>query len=215
MRTLVVGLALGALVAATGLPARAQPKPPYPATVANRQAFELLARKDFSGALLAANQALAESPNDLVALAARGEAYSGLGDFPRAMADHDAVLKTVPNDVGALINACWVRALANVELDRALTYCDAATKDAAAFRRAGAAYDTRGFLHYRRGEFTLAVADYDAALKEIPRYAGSRYGRGLAKLRLGKTAEGQADLAAALKLDAGIAETFAKRGVVP
>ena len=215
MRTVVAGLTLAAVVAAAGLAAHAQPKPLYPATVANRQAFELLAHKDFAGALLKANQALTEKPDDLVALAARGEAYGGLGDFPRAMADHDAVLKMVPNDVGALINACWVRALANVELDRALTYCDAATKDAAAFRRAGSAYDSRGFLHYRRGEFELAVADYDAALKEIPRSASPRYGRGIAKLRLGKVADGQRDLAAALKLDAGIAETYARRGAVP
>jgi tetratricopeptide (TPR) repeat protein len=215
MRTLVAGLALAAVVAGAGLAAHAQPKPPYPKTEANRAAFDLLAKKDFAGAVLKANQALAESPDDLVALAARGEAYSGLGDFPRAMADHDAVLKMVPNDVGALINACWVRALANVELDRALTYCDAATKGAAAFRRAGSAYDSRGFLHYRRGEFALAVADYDAALKEIPRSAGTRYGRGIAKLRLGKMADGQADLAAALKLDPGVADTYAKRGAAP
>jgi len=35
---------------------------------------------------------------------------------------------------------------------------------AAVKSRAFAALDTRGFLHYRRGEYDLAVADYDAAL---------------------------------------------------
>ncbi len=214
MRILVAGLALAAVVAAAGVTARAQPKPPYPAGESVQQALRLEASKDYIGVIQLMLARLAEHPDDLVARAIRGNAYIGLGDYTDAMADHDAVLKVVPTDVGALINACWVRALANVELDRALTYCDAATKDAAAHRRAAGAFDTRGFLHYRRGEYALAVADYSSALKAA-KFASALYGRGLAELRLGKEAAGREDMAAALKLDPAIANTYAKRGAVP
>jgi tetratricopeptide (TPR) repeat protein len=213
MRRAAIGC-LAAAALAIGAPAAAQ-TPPYPRSPPVDQAMRLEAAKDYAGALKLLDGVLTEHPDDLVARAVRGDAYLGLGDYARAMSDHDAVLAAAPHDQGALTNACWVRALANVELDRALTYCDASVKDAAAHHRAGAAYDTRGFLHYRRGEFALAVADYDVAGRVISRSADPLYGRGLAKLRLGKTADGQTDLSAALKLDASIAETFAKRGAAP
>lgn len=41
------------------------------------------------------------------------------------------------------------------------------------------------------------------------------YGRGIAALRLGRDAEGNADLAAAIKLDGKIAEEYARYGVKP
>ena len=58
-----------------------------------------------------------------------------------------------------------------------------------------------------------ALADYDAALAQNAKDADSLYGRGLAKLRSGDTARGNADLAAAKTIDGGIAETFARYGV--
>ncbi len=78
-----------------------------------------------------------------------------------------------------------------------------------------AAYDTRGFLHLRRGEFALAVADYDRALRQYGKLPTSLFGRGLAKLRLGNEAEGRADLAKATKMDASVADNFANKGMKP
>jgi tetratricopeptide (TPR) repeat protein len=60
-----------------------------------------------------------------------------------------------------------------------------------------------------------AIADYDATLKIDSRKAYSLYGRGIAKLRKGDTAAGQADIAAAKAAQANIAEEFAKYGVKP
>ena len=48
-----------------------------------------------------------------------------------------------------------------------------------------------------------------------PNIASSLYGRGLAELRLGKKAQGQADLAAAEKLDKTVVQLFAKMGLAP
>ena len=71
------------------------------------------------------------------------------------------------------------------------------------------------FKDYRdlTGQFDKAVTDYDAALVRSPRQAGSLYGRGIAKLRLGNTAGGQADIAAAKAIEADVAEVYAHYGV--
>ena len=199
-----------ALVAAAAVPGHATA---YDWSDKAKRAWDLLVHKDYQHGLSLSEEAVAEKPGDPVALAVRGEAYLDVGEYDRAMADHDAVLKITPNDPGALTNSCWVRALANVQLDIALTYCDGAVANSRA--REFAAYDTRGFLHLRRGEFALAVADYDRALRQYGKLPTSLFGRGLAKLRLGNEAEGRADLAKATKMDASVADNFANKGMKP
>jgi Flp pilus assembly protein TadD len=177
------------------------------------QAWKLLQSKQYQRALSVSEEAVAESPNNPVTLAVRGTAYMEVGEFDRAIADHDAVLKMTPNDPGALGNSCWVRAVANVQLDLALTYCDRAV--AIVRPRRFASYDTRGFLHLRRGEFALAVADYDRALREYGKLPTSLFGRGIAKLRLGNEADGRADIDRAINLDSAVAADFARKGMEP
>jgi hypothetical protein len=60
-----------------------------------------------------------------------------------------------------------------------------------------------------------AVEDYNSALRINPNMASSLYGRGLAEQRMAEKAQGQDDLAAAQKLDKGIAQRFAKMGLTP
>mgnify|MGYP006207638561 CR=1 FL=1 len=77
------------------------------------------------------------------------------------------------------------------------------------------AYDSRGFVRLRRGEVALALADYDQALSLSPELATARYGRGLARLRLGRENEGRSDLAAARAAEPDVAEDFARYGLRP
>ena len=49
----------------------------------------------------------------------------------------------------------------------------------------------------RLGDFAKSIADFDAGLKLAPKIAGALYGRGLAKLKKGDAAAGEADIAAA------------------
>jgi hypothetical protein len=58
-----------------------------------------------------------------------------------------------------------------------------------------------------------AVADYDAALRIKSNQASALYGRGIGKLRMGKTAEGNSDIATAKTINTGIAEEFAGYGI--
>jgi len=60
-----------------------------------------------------------------------------------------------------------------------------------------------------------AVAAYNQALAANPTEKHSLYGRGLAYLRQGDHAKGQADIAAAVKLDANIPDEFHAMGVQP
>jgi hypothetical protein len=52
-------------------------------------------------------------------------------------------------------------------------------------------------------------------LKLDPSDAWSLYGRGIAKMRKNKAADGEADVAAAEKLRPAIADAFKKRGIAP
>jgi tetratricopeptide (TPR) repeat protein len=63
------------------------------------------------------------------------------------------------------------------------------------------------------GQWDSAIADYSSALRLDPRLASSLYGRGLAKLKKGGTADGDADISAAKAIEAKIVEEFARYGV--
>jgi tetratricopeptide (TPR) repeat protein len=65
------------------------------------------------------------------------------------------------------------------------------------------------------GSYDKSIADYDDSLKLYPQDAWVLYGRGVAKIRKNKVAEGEADMAAAAALWPPIAEEFKRRGIAP
>ena len=160
---------------------------------------------------LSGNQGLAA-----VAHLARGVAYARSGDLARAAEDYreairiDGAAITGQRDAVFLNDRCWARAVAMIELDTALADCNEALRLMPGF---AAALDSRAFLHLKQGQFREAIADYDAALKAIPKDPYSLYGRGIAKARAGDSAGANADIAAGTSLQKGIAEEFAAYGV--
>ena len=111
-----------------------------------------------------------------------------------------------------LNNRAWARALMGQDLDAALSDCNTAVKlkpDSPRF------LDTRALVFLRLGNNDKAIADYDLALTSDPKSAWSHYGRGIARTRKGLTSEGQADMAEAVKLSPGIAETASRHGISP
>jgi tetratricopeptide (TPR) repeat protein len=117
--------------------------------------------------------------------------------------------------VTALNARCWERALLGKDLAEALKDCNAAIKMSTKDESEGSILDSRGLVYLRLGNYDKAIADYDAALKLKPKAAWSWYGRGIAKLRKSKPAEGQADMAEAQKIAPKIAEQYARRGITP
>jgi Flp pilus assembly protein TadD len=70
----------------------------------------------------------------------------------------------------------------------------------------------RGFAHLKAGRYDQAIEDYTLAL-DILSNAETLFGRGVARLRRGNQAGGDADIAAASALDPTIAEKFSSFGV--
>lgn len=141
-------------------------------------------------------------------------AFERAGHFSEAVAEYDAWIAAHPEDphLADFLNArCWSRGLWNRELDKALEDCNRA------IRRSRDSYvvDSRGLIYLRMGDYPRALKDYDDAIRLQPRSAWSLYGRGLTKLKMGREAEGQADLAAAKALAPELAEEAAKYGLTP
>jgi Flp pilus assembly protein TadD len=73
--------------------------------------------------------------------------------------------------------------------------------------------NSRGLVQLKLGTFDGAIADYSAAVAQDAKDADSLYGRGMAKLKKGDTASGNADLAAAKAIQPDIDKAFAGHGV--
>jgi tetratricopeptide (TPR) repeat protein len=157
-------------------------------------------------------------PQAVLAYLARATGYARAGDRMRSEPDfREAVrLASIPIDGGerdpiSYNDRCWARAVANIDLDAALADCNEALQLRPDFMPA---VDSRAFIHMRRGRFREAIADYDTVLKDNPRNQYSLYGRGIAKLRSGDTAGGQADIAASKEVQDVSAE-FTAYGFAP
>ena len=141
-------------------------------------------------------------------------------DLPaRAVAQLDLWIANHPDDskmIDALHGRCRLRALQGEELAKGLTDCNAAYRLSDKSNPATAAIlESRGLVRLRLGDYDKAIADYDESLKLAPKDAGSMYGRGVAKIRKQKTADGEADLARARALSGTVADEFKRHGIAP
>lgn len=182
--------------------------------VAHNNRGNLLAdRGDADRAMLDYDEAIRLDPQNADAHYNRGLTYTHRGDYVRAIAGYDEAIRLNPRYSAAYNNRCMMRAMyLTRELDRARADCDAAIRlggDGPRF------LSSRGFLSLRQGRSQDAWNNYDAAIRGQPDFAIPLYGRGIAALRLGRTAEGLADLARATALDATIAQTFAADWIAP
>ncbi|WP_421852756.1 aspartyl protease family protein [Novosphingobium sp.] len=185
-----------------------------------RRGFVRLKEGDEKGALADAETALAgyhEGSLDRLAVVAL---YDRLHRTDRVLALIDPIIALHKNDneLGSLLNTrCYSRALANIELTKALADCTGAIK------RLGpipAIIDSRAMVKVRMGDLAGAVADYDDVLAKEPKQAASLYMRGWARRANAKGDAAQlklaeADFAAAKENDAEIADRFTPYGFAP
>jgi len=73
--------------------------------------------------------------------------------------------------------------------------------------------DPRGFTYLKSGQWELAIADFDAALRLDPKLPSALYGRGFAKLKKGQTVGGKSDIATAQAINQNIEAEYARYGV--
>jgi len=76
-----------------------------------------------------------------------------------------------------------------------------------------ATFESRGFTYLKIRQWQLAIADFDSALRLDSKLPSALYGRGLAKLRKGDLAGGDADIATAKTAEPNIEAEFARYGV--
>lgn len=147
----------------------------------------------------------------------RGQAYDDLGEEALAIENFNAALVLMKDEesvlqVDVFDSRCWARAKWGQQLDAALADCNKVLK-LVPFK--ANTLDSRGFVYYRMGNYAAAITDYSAALAGNPRMSSSFYMRGLAKLKTGDAAGGNADIEAAKKLYPKTAEEYARYGVTP
>jgi tetratricopeptide (TPR) repeat protein/transglutaminase-like putative cysteine protease len=171
-------------------------------------AYQMAKRPE--AALREADETLRIDPFDTDALTWRAELLQRQKRFDLALADAETIVTLRPDIAASWNSRCWARAVAGVDLDKALADCNASLK---LRPRSASILDSRALTQLRRGELKAALADYDAALAVEPKQAASLYGRGLVKQKLGDKAGGQADLQAAVAVEPEIAERFEGYGL--
>lgn len=153
---------------------------------------------------------ISKDPTDSKSYIDRGNAYQQKGEHERAIADFSQAITIKPDDADNWNHRCWGRAIAGIELKQALTDCERSLQ----LRPNDAnTLDSRAFVYVKLGEYDRAIAGYTAALNVNATLATSRYGRGLAKLRKGDNKGGNADIAAAERINKNIGKDFEKWGI--
>lgn len=155
-------------------------------------------------------KALEYAPNSFRLRQLRGQINSSIGRYALALAEFDTLIALQPGWPDLMNDRCWARAMAGVELLKALADCDMALSWEPSNPDA---LDSRGLVKLRLGDLKGAIADYDAALKQDPGLATSLFGRGVASYWSG--GNGDADLGKARALEPEIDQRFARFSIAP
>jgi len=170
--------------------------------------------RDFDQAIkLNSNHANSAFHNRATAFTCRGDACTERGEFARAIEDYDQAIRLdVDDPVAATYNASALhgRGVARTwlgEYECAIHDFDDAMRFDSTFYEA---FFSRGIAHLKAKQPIAAVADFNADLVHSPRDAFALYGRSLAYRSTGDEICGNADIAAAIALDAKIVGKFKK-----
>lgn len=157
------------------------------------------ALKNVSGATADFNRAVEVGPQVAFAWHQRGLFAERQGRHEDALRDYAKTTELAPRDADGFNGVCWMLAAKlKREFDRARTACDTAVMLAP---NDAAIADSAGLVALQQKRWQAAWTHYDRAVRLQAKRAEYRYGRGLAALRLGRTAAGNADIAAATTLD--------------
>jgi len=171
-----------------------------------------LGHKDDAGAR-ADFDAVATAPRaDAFVLAQIGLIYQRHDRSAEAIEHFSRWIAANPKDdrlAKVLAYRCRARAAAGTDLGLALRDCDESIRS----MKSTEVLDSRALVKLRLGDLDGAISDYKAALSLQSVNASSRYGLGLAQLRKGLVADGDANLQAALGMRAGVADEFKRMGL--
>lgn len=171
-----------------------------------RAELRMRARND-AGAISDLDDAAGRLPKEDNQRLWMGQLYLESDAFDAAIGQYDLWLASHRDDARqpeAQNGRCWARLLPNKDIDATKADCAAAVR---AVPTDANYLDGRGLVAFRQGAYADAVADFTAALAINPKLVWALYGRGLAERHLGRTAEGDRDIAIAQ----GLSKTIAAR----
>jgi len=168
-----------------------------------------IAKGDPDRAIQDYDRAISIDPNYANAFNGRGVAYQAKGDKDRAIEDYGRAIRLDPGNANALNGRCWLRA-ASGQLQAALADCNESLR---LRPNSSNSLDSRAFVHILLGRWGDAIVDSDAALRADPRNAYALFERGIAKLRSGDAAGGNADIATSRAIDSKAEIELAGLGV--
>jgi tetratricopeptide (TPR) repeat protein len=176
------------------------------------------AQGDLDGAIQDYSQVVALGAHDLTladAYSSRGLILAERDDADGALRDYDAAIQLF-SDYSETIEGnearqTWIsryattyvlRAQASMNLQNFAAAVDDCTRALELAPELRDAYATRALAYVASGDDASALPDFDRAIALNPEYATTRRLRGQARIRLGRIAEGEADLADADALEA-------------
>lgn len=128
--------------------------------------------------------------------------------YDASIKDADNAALLLPRHLESQNQRCWARGVANKDIAVGRGACDTALN---INRDNSGVWDSSGLIALREGNWDRAWADYNRAVTIEPNQTSSFYGRGLAALALGRTAESDADL----KKAAAFAAEYKGYGLTP
>jgi len=141
----------------------------------------------------------------------RGNGYSGIGEYARAIQDYSESINIEPHDAKPFNNR-GVAYQRTGEYDRAIADFDAAISIDPNYVNA---FANRGETYQKKGEFTLALKDFDDAIRLRPELAVLWNERCWTRAVIGELQAALADCNEAMRLEpSGAAATFDSRGLI-
>ena len=154
-----------------------------------------LSRKEPDLALRELKAALVKAPADTVTLTHLGDTYLALNDPREAISQYRQALKANGENSIASNNLAWALAEHSNELAEALRLAQSATRLAPTYVDA---FDTLGWVRYRRGEYAEAIAALTKARDLAPDRLDIASHLGLAHAKAGAKAKALPELRRAL-----------------
>lgn len=174
----------------------------------NNRGVAYMRKGEHDLAIEAFDAAIKLNPGYGTAFANRAAAYLKKHDYGRAVQDYDEATRLSPGLEAVWHGRCWAGAVLG-ELQVALEACNKALQSGL---NNAATHDSLGLIHLKMDQPGAAIDDYSAALRLNPKLASALYGRGLARLKTGDQAGGDADISAAKTIAQGIDDDFSRYG---
>lgn len=152
---------------------------------------------------------LERDPKSAEAYALRAEAWAGLRNPTKAMADATRALELDPNNTGALAIRCFLL------LDKdPKAMAEDAGRLVTLMPNNESGYRYRGQVRMKSGDYDGAMADFNRAISIAPKYAENYILRGGAEMKKGDYDAAEADVTKAIEIDPGDSVNYYVRAMV-